>query len=129
MTIQIVERITLGRYRPSGIDWGTERILLAESPEHALYWWKSHKAWTNRTEGTTHRPGELCLATPGVVGWADSPRNLPRNQLGKILCEGGRLSKAMLMDNRDAIDAAFGEGVTEQLSTRHTVLVDMPEKA
>lgn len=104
-----VDRIIRPR-REDGSDWNSERIVLVRSGERELWWWKSRKSWEGRTCGYKHQPGVLMLRKKGDV-------------LGKELCEGGRLSKEMILSHTRAINEFFGCEVVSEIDIKKTVLV------
>lgn len=98
----------------SGIDWGRERkLLVRNSFGKALVWSPPGTCWNGRGNPHSYVPTELTIHF-------NSAEYLDR----KILCEGGRLSKKLILSFKTEIDAEFGEGVAEMIDVKKTLILD-----
>ena len=121
---QSVDRIVRKR-QEGGSDWGVERFVLARQFLNGklkeLVWWRSHKSWSGRMEGYQHTPANLIMVS--YNGRAAMPGWLMGSDCAcKTLHEGGRLSRGLIAQHRDAIDAFFGEPVADQIEIKRTLL-------
>jgi hypothetical protein len=103
-----------------GVQYGEHLLLLARSPTHLLAWVPGHAYWASRQQ--QYGNASLMLIA------RNNAHGLSRDYTR--LLEGGRLSKARIMECSKAIDAAFGPGTARRLADRHgragsgTLLVD-----
>ena len=116
MKTRLVDRIILPR-KDNCCDWGSVRFVLARQGAKELLWWTARKTWVGRMEGYQPAPAELLLRQPSEHF---------SSGLGKsrTLHEGGRLSRALLLEHAQAIDAFFGQEVTPLLDPKKTLLLE-----
>lgn len=103
----------IGRYG-SGVDYGADRMLLAQCGTKKLWWRKGHTAWVCQGQ-TGYYKAELCCGK----GYA--------SDISRTIFEGGRLTKKRLMEHAAKIDEYFGFEITQHLDPKRTMRFTLPE--
>lgn len=96
-----------------GVDYSAERVVLAVNGDRELWWQRSGKYWRDRMSGYVTAPTELELVD---MRPSATCHGLPAT---RVLQEGGRLSKKLILHHADAIDAWLGEGTAAKVAVSY----------
>jgi hypothetical protein len=108
--------LTIRPRHEDGVDWSAERIVLVTDGQRELWWRKTGKRWGDQLHPSIHMPGSLMLVFVN--------KNNGRDSRVRRLHEGGRLSKRLLLQHREAIDQFFGQdGVAAAVDPRRTLVL------
>jgi|SRR6185295_12260429 len=108
--LERVDRQVLPRVS-GGVDWGRPRWVLARHKTKVLFWTPGH-AVSGGVMGSFYSDGSLSLIDE-AKGYSTV----------RHIAQGGRLSRARMMENADKIDAYFGCEVATQIDTRRTLVI------
>jgi hypothetical protein len=115
-----------------GADWEAlrpvlARVIYANGYECEVWWWRGATVWSG-VGSKRYKPCELLVATP--PSWAMTHKTVGgANTSTHSIVEGGRLSKKMLLEHADKIDAMLAiEGVGKELHPKKTLIIHTKAK-
>jgi len=102
MTATRIPRITIPRHE-GGSDWDVDTFVIARMGTKELRWWPGHTGWT------------------GVGSSGYYPANMITIERGQThrwytVCEGGRLSRKLILAYSSALNAFFGPGAVKLIA-------------
>lgn len=113
------ERLVRPRHGEScHVDFNAPRAVLVQKGHKELWWRFACKCWGDILTGYESEPGALMLV--------DRAKSMPPSYLYN---DGGRLSKALVVDYAHAIDNFFGEATAEFVHIHRTLLLGRSARA
>ena len=105
MTATHIPRIIIPRHE-GGSDWGVDTVVVARRGTKELRWWPGRTAWTG-LGSTGYYPASMITV--------DSGQDLPMVRWYTV-CEGGRLSRKLILAYSSALNAFFGPGAAKLIA-------------
>lgn len=94
----------------AGIYFGPRSLVLLRRDDKWLIWTPGHSTWSGTGQPWTYAAASLSISDPRRHGGY------------RTICRGGRL-KQVLRGHAEAIDAEFGEGISQLIEPDKTLVI------